>query len=236
MDHLTTVITEKLFGGLQQTCILCGYQCSNELCLCEDCRKELPFLEHHCQSCGLPLETDNTVCGQCVSSPPPITNCICLLDYKAPVDYLIQNMKYHSQLSIAEMLGKLLAQKILDSQTPLPDQIIPVPLHLSRLQRRGFNQALEIARPLGRKLNIPINFTDCSRIRATTPQFDLTINERSNNIKNAFQILREMNSKHVAILDDVMTTGSTVWELARVLKKAGVEQVDVWTCARAVVN
>ena len=236
MEYLTANLTGRLFGEITQSCVLCANSCFNNLCLCEACLQELPFIEKSCTSCGIPMPDNHQQCGQCIASPPPTSYCISLLDYVSPVDHLIQNMKYHNQLAIAELLGRLLAEKIANSNRPLPEQIIPVPLHISRLQRRGFNQAVEIARPLSKLFNIPLNLTDCSRVRATAPQFDLTIPERAGNIKNAFEVLRPINARRVVIIDDVMTTGNTVWELARALKKAGVEAIEVWTCARATIN
>lgn len=152
------------------------------------------------------------------------------------MDYLIKHMKYHNQLSIADLMGKLLAKKIKELALPLPEQIIPVPLHIDRLQQRGYNQAIEIAKLVSRELHVPINLNGCTRIKSTTPQFDLPATERCDNIKDAFEISSKMTARHVAIVDDVMTTGSTVWEISNALLKAGVEQVDVWTCARATVS
>jgi len=236
MEQLTRNITSKLFGEITQSCILCGDKCYQNVCLCSSCMNELPFIECACPTCGIPVQSNNSQCGQCLSSPPPFSHCITLMNYVSPVDYLVQKMKYHNQLAIADLLGNLLAEKIDKSNLTLPDQIIPIPLHVSRLQRRGFNQAVEIAKPLSKLLGIPLNLTDCSRVRATNPQFNLSVNERTGNIKNAFEVLRDIDAKHVAIVDDVMTTGSTVAEFARILKFAGVETVDVWACARATIN
>jgi len=207
------------------------------MCLCDACLNELPYIKSACKSCGLPLnDIHSDKCGSCVTTPPPVHQAISVLHYDSPVDYLIKHMKYHNQLSIAELLGKLLVDKIKEFPGDLPEQIIPVPLHVERLKRRGYNQAIEIARPISRALNIPINLTDCTRVKATAPQIDLPASERGKNIKNAFEISTHLKSRHIAILDDVMTTGSTVWEIADTLLASGVEQVDVWTCARATVS
>lgn len=221
--------------NINQPCILCGDNCHNPLCLCTACQNELPYIDHACKSCGLPIETTEHAnnCGACLTSPPPISQCISLLHYESPVDYLIKHMKYHNQLSIADLLGKLLAKKIKNLDLPRPQQIIPIPLHIDRLQQRGYNQAIEIGRQLSRELNIPLNLTDCSRTRSTAPQFDIPASERGDNIKNAFEISGNINAEHVTLIDDVMTTGSTVREVAKALLNAGVKQVDVWTCARA---
>jgi ComF family protein len=143
-------------------------------------------------------------------------------------------MKYKSSVVIAHGLGLLLAQHINDCRLSLPDQIIPMPLHPGRLAGRGYNQSLEITRPLARTLDIPLNIKACKRIRATQAQSELPAQKRKHNVRKAFEVVARMEGKHVAIVDDVMTTGCTVNELARTLVAAGVERVDVWVCARAV--
>jgi ComF family protein len=115
-----------------------------------------------------------------------------------------------------------------------PDVIVPVPLHKSRYRQRGFNQALEIARTVSKDMQVPLDVYSCQRQHDTPQQSQLPAKQRRKNLKNAFAVVRPLNAAHVAILDDVMTTGSTVHELAKVLKKAGVAKVDVWVCARAV--
>lgn len=167
---------------------------------------------------------------------PQNNRAISLLHYHAPVDHLIQKMKYHNQLEIADLLGKLLVEKLLSMDYQLPQQIIPVPLHVSRLQQRGYNQAVEIARPVSRALKIPLNLTNCIRTRLTEPQIELSHAERKNNLKNAFDVIHQIPAKHVAIIDDVMTTGSTLNELTNALLKSGIEKVDIWTCSRATLN
>jgi len=114
----------------------------------------------------------------------------------------------------------------------MPEIIIPVPLHRTRLRERGFNQALEIARPIARSLSIPVDYKSCERVRKTSAQSLLPAAERRKNIKGAFRVTRPIAARHVAILDDVMTTGHTVQELAATLRKAGVERIDVWVVAR----
>ena len=122
-------------------------------------------------------------------------------------------------------------------QDARPEVIIPVPLHTGRLRERGFNQALELARPVAARLRIPINIHACARTRGTAAQSDLPAAQRTKNVKGAFELREPLKEVHrVAIIDDVMTTGATVDELARVLIAAGVENVQVWVCARAVLN
>jgi ComF family protein len=146
--------------------------------------------------------------------------------------HLIAGLKFSADYKNARLLGRLLAEEL--TQTPqLPDCLIPVPLHKARYRQRGFNQSIEIARAVGNALHIPVDVNSCIRHRDTPHQTQLTAKQRRTNMKNAFSIIKQITAQHIAIVDDVMTTGSTVHELAVVLKKAGVARVDVWVCARA---
>lgn len=115
----------------------------------------------------------------------------------------------------------------------MPECIIPVPLHRRRLRQRGFNQALEIAKPLAKKLQLPVDFKTCIRTKHTRPQSELSAKKRQQNIKNAFTLKKPITAKHVAIVDDVMTTGNTVTELSALLRNNGVTTIEIWCCARA---
>ena len=110
--------------------------------------------------------------------------------------------------------------------------IIPVPLHKKRVAQRGFNQALEIAKTIAKKFKIPLSQDHCIRAINTPPQIDLPANKRKQNVRNAFKIKKTINAKNIVIFDDVLTSGSTVNELSRILKKSGVEHISVWCCAR----
>jgi ComF family protein len=128
-------------------------------------------------------------------------------------------------------LGGLLAESLPDTEKP--DCLIPVPLHKTRYWQRGFNQSLEIARVVAKQRNIALRYDICQRHRATQQQTQLTAKQRRSNVKNAFALIRPVPFQHIVLIDDVMTTGSTVNELARLFKQAGVPRVDVWVCARA---
>lgn len=141
-------------------------------------------------------------------------------------------LKFGGHTKNARLLGLLLAEH-LKQTAQLPELIIPVPLHKLRYRERGFNQALEIARTVAKELNIPLDITSCQRTHDTPHQIGLTAIQRRKNLEKAFTLIKPIKTQHVAILDDVMTTGSTVHEIASLLKKAGVERVDVWVCARA---
>jgi ComF family protein len=145
---------------------------------------------------------------------------------------LIHTLKFHNSYKNSRLLGRLISDSLKDKEE-LPELIIPVPLHPIRYQQRGFNQSLEIARTVSRQLNIPLDYSSCQRKKYTLQQSALPAKQRRKNIRNAFTTSRPINAEHIVILDDVMTTGATVNELARTLKKAGVSRVDVWVCARA---
>ncbi|MDD1611111.1 MAG: ComF family protein, partial [Methylococcaceae bacterium] len=144
----------------------------------------------------------------------------------------IAGLKFSANYKNARLLGVLLAEG-LTQNSHLPDCIMPVPLHKARYRERGFNQSIEIARAAGKALQIPVDVYSCIRHRDTPHQTQLTAKQRRSNMKNAFSIIKPITARHIAIVDDVMTTGSTVHELAVVLKKAGAARVDVWICARA---
>ncbi len=173
------------------------------------------------------------MCGQCTQQPPSYDRALALLRYAYPADHLIQRLKFNAQLYLAHLLGERLAQHVARHVTQLPQVIIPVPLHRARLRERGFNQALELARPIAHRLGVPLDYRNCARVRATAAQSLLPAAQRRRNIKGAFQVTRPIKARHVAIVDDVMTTGHTVEEFAATLRKAGVKEIDVWVLARA---
>ncbi|WP_370526901.1 ComF family protein [Methylobacter sp. BlB1] len=146
--------------------------------------------------------------------------------------HLITSLKFHAHYKNARLLGQLLAEHIKES-AERPDCIMPVPLHKARYRQRGFNQSIEIARTVARELQLPVDLSSCQRHRNTPHQTSLLAKQRRKNLKNAFSLMKPIQVKHIAIIDDVMTTGSTVDELAALLKKAGASRVDVWACARA---
>ena len=199
--------------------------------LCADCRADLPYHGHACVSCALPLSTGE-VCGACLRRPPPHRRARSLFTYREPAIPLILRAKYHGKLDAVRILGGMMAEAAV-AWAPPPEVLIPVPLHRSRLRERGYNQALELARPIARRLRIPIDAKSCVRIRPTAAQTGLPAAERARNVRGVFALRGPLEAKRVAIVDDVMTTGHTVAELARVLRKAGVEEVSVWVCARA---
>ncbi len=214
-------------------CVVCGAGGDGELCA--GCRRELPHNASCCARCAVPLPEakGELVCGQCAQQPPSYDRALALLRYAYPADRLVQRLKFNAQLHLARLLGERLAEHVARHVTQPPQVILPVPLHRTRLRERGFNQALELARPIARHMDIPLDYRSCARVRATTAQSLLPAAQRRGNIKGAFQVTRPIKARHVAIVDDVMTTGHTVEEFAATLRKAGVKKIDVWVLARA---
>jgi ComF family protein len=222
------------------TCLFCHFPSQRPLDLCEPCHRQLPIIPHFCYRCAASLkDTNASLCEDCDRFPPPFDRTYALFSYEECIKRLILKLKFQQDLKNARLLGELLTSKIKQEwyqNKTLPSVIIPMPLHIKRLQERGFNQALEIARPISHILQLPIDTTSCERIKYTQPQAKLPAEKRLENIKNIFIIHKNFSHQHIAILDDVMTTGYTITELAYSLKNAGARQIDIWCCARAVLR
>jgi ComF family protein len=153
--------------------------------------------------------------------------------YRYPLDVLIRELKYHDRLACVRFLGGALADEVRARRSDLPERLLPVPLHWRRCIARGFNQSLEIARVVGARLNIPVDRGIVRRVRATPAQAGLPAAERRRNLRNAFLVAKVPPCKRVAIVDDVVTTGATAREISRALRRAGIEDVQIWAVARA---
>jgi len=223
---------------LSPTCILCRLPTKRYLDICTLCEQDLPWLGKACYRCALPLKNtdDTSICGHCLQQRPHFDHSIALFHYAAPIDHLLNQIKFKQRLANAHILGTLLTTKIKQAYQGknLPQMLIPVPLHKKRLGKRGYNQALELARPIAALLPIKIDKLNCQRICHTPPQMHLKAKQRRQNLHNAF-IIKKPPAKHIAIIDDVMTTGSTVSEFSKALRKAGAQKIDVWVCARTAL-
>jgi ComF family protein len=175
------------------------------------------------------------LCGECLIDPPVHDKKIVLFRYEFPIPSLIAQLKFQKQLYLGTAFGTVLSKKVVEcyENDTYPECIIPVPLHPRRLRQRGYNQALEIARSL-KKNGLKIDFTAISRVVATLPQTLIDHNDRQKNVANSFLMANNFKYEHVALLDDVITTGSTINELASTLKKKGVRRVDVFCVAKAM--
>lgn len=214
------------------TCLLCGDPGADRRDLCTACADSLPRNRPACPRCGLSLPfASREACGRCQKRPPAFAATYALFRYEEPVRSLIHGLKFGDRYATARLLGQLLGEALTELAEQ-PQCIVPVPLHADRYSERGYNQAIEIGRYVSRRLQIPLDLHSCTRSLATRPQAELPAEKRAGNLKNAFRVA-QAPCAHVAILDDVVTTGATVNELAKALRKAGVQRVDVWALARA---
>ena len=228
---------KRLLGLLlPRVCVLCSDRAAEPFNLCDGCIGDLPGMNGACRRCALPLPAPGSgLCARCATDPPPFRRAVAAFRYVEPVDTLIQQLKYQGDLAVAPTLGRLLARRIADAGAGGPECILPVPLHPRRLRARGFNQSLEIAKPLAAGTGIPVKRYWVKRTRDTPVQSQIQgIPARRRNVRDAFAASpRLARYARVAIVDDVVTTGATAAELARVVLAQGVESVDLWCVARA---
>ena len=210
-------------AALPQHCLLCTAPASAQP-LCRDCYARLPWLTAtRCPQCALPTG-DGSFCGACLSHPPRFDAVTAAFAYDWPLSTLIHHYKYAGNLALARLLANALGTRI---TTPV-DLMLPMPLAPQRLRERGFNQALEMARIMSRATGMPLAANACRRVRDSTPQASLPWNERAKNIRGAFVCDADLSGMRVAVIDDVMTTGATLNELARNLRKAGAIEIHGW--------
>lgn len=177
------------------------------------------------------MPTPEASCGHCLKHPPPFAATRAALVYGFPLDRLLLRFKFHGDLAAGRLLAKFLADDVRAASPP--QALLPVPLHRSRLRERGYDQALELAKALSRHIGIPVLAGALRRTRGTARQSELDLSARQRNLRGAFALARADLPRHVALIDDVMTTGATVRECAQILLRGGVERVDVWVVARA---
>lgn len=215
---------------LPRDCMLCATPSGDSL-LCPSCHRALPRLTtERCPVCALPTP-DSDICGACLTHAPRFDATAAVFRYEFPIDRLIQTLKYSHRLASTEFFGNELAQA---ARSIRPDVILPVPLAATRLVQRGFNQALEMARPLARALGMAPETASIRRRRDTAPQTGLPWKERARNVRDAFECQIDLAGKAVLVIDDVMTTGATLDELARTLKVHGAARVENLVLARAL--
>jgi ComF family protein len=218
---------------LPQDCLLCGNHCGRET-VCLGCRHDLPYhASASCPVCAMP-SPQAEICGACLKRPPHFDATLPVFEYAFPVDALMQSLKYGGRLIVADLAGEFLAQRVANRLPP--DLLIAMPMHHQRLKERGFNQAAEIARTVSRKTGIFLAQDLVVRIKATEPQAGLPLAKRKRNMRNVFACTRNLSGKRVAIVDDVMTSGASLDELAKTLKKSGATWVECWIVARTLRN
>ncbi len=216
-------------------CLLCRQPCDDQPLLCRWCQQSLHQPCRKCRLCATPLPEyqagNELLCGRCQRRPPPWERLQVIGDYQLPYSLLIPRLKYSGQILLAPLLARLLADH-LEGDDP-PEAIIPVPLHWWRRWWRGFNQAEEIGTALGELTGIPCDTRLLRRIRATPQQTRLSAGQRRRNLRGAFQIAPH-HYRHVALLDDVVTTGATAGQLTRLLHESGITEVEVWAICRTL--
>ncbi len=240
----------NLFKSLEQMipasdCLLCCETVSNKYdhsrLICHECHSRLPLVTQSCPICAMP-SVNQQVCGACLNHSPYFDHCLAAFHYEPPISNFIARFKFNQQLQLIELLSQYLYKKICahydDKNLKLPNLLIPVPLHSKRIRQRGFNQAQLIGKYLAKKLQRPLSNKICQRIIDTQPQSALNANQRQANLRGAFSIhknhLEKLRNQEVAIIDDVVTTGSTVNELSKQLIKVGVRKIHIWCLARAI--
>lgn len=221
---------EPVLGWLYpERCHVCGGRGGP---WCAPCRTVLPAVGRACGCCGVAI-TGGERCGACQRAPPPLAATVAPFRYAPPLDGLVHRFKYGGRLELARALGLLLAEHIEQRPAPLPELLVPVPLHRRRLRERGFNQSLELCRVLSRRLDIPYRRGGVLRNRATRSQAGLARRARAANVRGAFTVAAGFGAAHVAVVDDVITSGHTVGALARALRNAGARSIEAWALARA---
>ena len=229
MRPLLNICTGRVQHLLPRRCLLCDAPTPGGWA-CDGCARELPYLPPgRCAVCAVPLASA-TVCGACLRRPPAFDRLCAVFAYEFPVDALIHAFKYGRRLALAPPLGEALAA----AGAPPADVLVPVPLGPSRLRERGFNQALELARAVSRRHGVPILGDACRRVADTAPQAALPWHQRAKNVRRAFACNKPLSGLRVAVVDDVVTTGATLNEIAHTLRRAGAVSIVGWVLARTL--
>ena len=236
MDKMVYTRLRHAFQSLlPSSCLCCEAPGCGNVDICAGCFRDLPRNEHACTTCALPVTVGQRECGRCQDQPPPFSRLVAPWRYAEPVDGLIQALKFRGQLPAGRLLGTLLARELFRRHATA-DVIVPLPLHRQRLRERGFNQATEIARCLPQGLGIPLRHDILRRAGGTIRQSQLGRRQRVTNIRGAFATTDSARGLRIALVDDVVTTGSTIEEAARTLLRQGAVSVEVWAVARATLS
>ena len=214
---------------LSGTCFFCQNK-SRRPC-CNQCQKDFISTSNRCPRCSRETKQPS-VCAHCIQDPPIQRFTHVLFDYKYPANHLIKAFKFQQHPELARYFAATISKNLIKTGK-LPGLLLPVPLHKKRQRERGYNQSLEFAKQLAQILKLECRPSLCQRIRQTEPQSTLPMKDRKKNVKGAFKLTGRPAEKHVAIVDDVITSGTTITEVAKLLLEAGCERIDVWAIARA---
>ncbi|MEL4179773.1 ComF family protein [Roseateles sp. PN1] len=233
------VTAARLLAPCRSQCAICRHWARQPICA--DCLQRYAQPAIRCWTCATRLppglsSTTQPRCGRCLQQAPPLDRCIAALDYGFPWDGLLQRFKFHQGLELGACLVDRLDEALSSAQAARPDCLLPVPLTPQRLCERGYNQSYELARRLARRHQLKCAPDLLLRVRHTEQQARLSLQERAANVRRAFAIeprrAKDLHGQHIALLDDVMTSGATLFELARVLRQAGASHVQAWILAR----
>lgn len=218
----------------QALCLCCQYQKQAKFGFCLACYQDLPHLPRPCLYCGLPLNEDNL----CTCHPEdwPFIACLSAFQYQFPINKLIGQYKNKARLSLCQSFAQSLAAQIKQQKQPLPELLIPVPLSPQKLAKRGFNQSLELAKDLGKILSIPVDYHLLQTVGQGKSQKQLNRRQRQAMNTEQFYLTNKIQQTHIAIIDDVITTGATVKTIAQILQKQGVTQIQAWSIARVMTK
>ena len=227
VNRIMAPIAEALFPNY---CYLCQWRCPGPLPLCQACRAELAANRASCQRCALPLATDAPLCGDCLTRPPAYNRVVAPWLYCEYLAYIIGRWKYNGDRTLTPLLADMWSRQVTPEEAP--DILLPVPLHWRRQWQRGYNQAELLAMQIAREYSLKVNTRLLRRRQFTSPQSGMDARLRIRNVRDAFTVTGACDNLRVALVDDVLTTGATASELARILKQAGAAQVEVWCLAR----
>ena len=216
-------------------CTLCGEKGEEGLDLCPDCLRELPWNKNCCPICALPLpvtEAQGTLGGRCSKKQPAYHRIHAAFIYKEPVDYLVNKLKFSSHFPSGRLMGSLLADYLTERSLSEIEILLPVPLHRSRLRERGFNQSAELARHISHATGIPWSPSLLHKMRKTRDKLGLNNKARKKNLRDCFHFDNRRQYNHVALVDDEVTTGTTITEITKTLIKSGVKTVEIFAIAK----
>ncbi len=229
MRHNTASITQWL--SLPAICSLCKQYFYGSSALCSPCIQMMPVLSFACTQCATPLPNPtHRLCGNCIVHPPKFDRVVTGFQFTEPLRSLVHQFKYHNALYLKKFLAQLMLTNLRENPFDI-ECLVPVPMHAARIRQRGFNPAVELSKILAKKCGVPLDLRLCSKTNNTENQANLRYQERVRNLKNCFTT-KPNTYRHVTLVDDILTTGSTANELADGLKASGVTQVSVWCLAR----